>query len=114
MRFIVDEYTGPKVAAWLEQEGHDVYSVYDQNPGIDDSQVLDLAVVEDRVLVTCDKDFGDLIFREGRAHCGVVLLRHADLSPAKLITSLDGLLQQSAVRLENSFIVLSEAGMRVH
>ncbi len=46
MKLLVDECTGPAVARWLEQQGHDVFSVYDQARGIDDDRVLEIAHVE--------------------------------------------------------------------
>ena len=45
MRFLVDECTGPGVARWLRQQGHEVYSVFDESRGIDDDSVLRLALV---------------------------------------------------------------------
>jgi predicted nuclease of predicted toxin-antitoxin system len=68
MRFLVDECTGPGVAAWLTANGHDVFSAYDQSPGAGDSGLLARAVAEERIVVTNDRDFGDMIFREGRPH----------------------------------------------
>jgi len=40
MRFLVDECTGPKVAAWLRAEGHEVFSVFDEARGVEDDQVI--------------------------------------------------------------------------
>lgn len=68
MRFLVDECTGPAVARWLIQQGHDVFSVYDRAPGISDQEVLQRAFSEDRILITNDKDFGERVFREGHPH----------------------------------------------
>jgi len=59
MKFLVDECTGPAVARWLEQRGHDVFSVYDQARGIDDNKVIEIAQAEERVLITND------LWREG-------------------------------------------------
>jgi len=72
MRFLVDECTGPKVAQWLVENGHDVYSVADQSPGWTDKEVLNKAITENRILLTNDKDFGFLIFRERLLHMGVI------------------------------------------
>ena len=40
MHFLVDECTGTAVARWLEEKGHDVFSVYDDAPGIADTEVI--------------------------------------------------------------------------
>jgi predicted nuclease of predicted toxin-antitoxin system len=52
MRFVVDECTGPAVAHWLEEKGHDVFSVYDDAPGIEDAEVIRRAHAERRILIT--------------------------------------------------------------
>ena len=58
MKFLVDECTGPTVAHWLEQRGHDVFSVYDRARGIDDDKVIGIALAEGRILITNDRGFG--------------------------------------------------------
>lgn len=83
MRFLADEgFPGDAVAA-LRNAGHDVAWVAERNPGSLDSQVLETANRENRVLLTLDKDFGELVFRRGAsASPGVILFRIALLSPA--------------------------------
>jgi len=78
MKFLVDECTGPAVARWLKQQGHDVFSVYDQARGIGDDRVIEIAQIESRILITNDRGFGDKVFRERRPHHGVVFLRLAN------------------------------------
>ena len=73
MRFLVDECTGPRVAQWLREQGHDVYSVFEKSPGIDDDTIIEKAFAEDRVLITNDKDFGEKVYRQGFRHRGIVL-----------------------------------------
>lgn len=63
MKFIVDECTSPSVARYLISLGFDVYSLSDTSPGWKDEQVLQKANEESRILITNDKDFGELIFR---------------------------------------------------
>ena len=64
MRFIVDECTGPHAAEWLQQPGYEVYSVFDETPGSTDDQILDKACTENWVLITNEKDFGELVYRD--------------------------------------------------
>ncbi len=70
MQFLVDECTGPAVAWWLRQRNHDVFSVYEQSRGADDGNILQRAVAESRILITNDKDFGELIYRGKKPHRG--------------------------------------------
>lgn len=51
MRFLVDECTGPAVAEWLRQLGHDVYSAYDEARGAADDELLTRAFSENRILL---------------------------------------------------------------
>ncbi|HXM48508.1 MAG TPA: DUF5615 family PIN-like protein [Pyrinomonadaceae bacterium] len=62
MKFLVDECTGPAVARWLEQQGHNVFSVYHQARGIDDDRVMEIAQIEGRILITNDRGFGEKVF----------------------------------------------------
>jgi len=78
MRFLVDECTGPAVAQWLRLQNHDVVSVFDEIRGADDRDIIKKANEQNRILITNDKDFGDLVFREKKPHKGVILLRLYD------------------------------------
>jgi predicted nuclease of predicted toxin-antitoxin system len=62
MKFLVDECTGPAVARWLEQQGYDVSSIYDQARGVDDDEVIKIAQDEGRILITNDRGFGEKVF----------------------------------------------------
>ena len=112
MRFLVDECTGPAVAAWLRTQGHDVVSVYEESPGVGDEHVLNRAFSEGRILVTVDKDFGEKVFRDRLQHCGIVLLRLADLRPANKVNAIERLLTAFADELSSRFIVVSETQVR--
>ncbi len=74
MRFVVDECTGPAVAVWLVEQGHDVYAVSLSSPGWKDTDVLAKAVAERRIVITNDRDFGELIFKNRLPHEGVIYL----------------------------------------
>jgi len=112
MRFLVDECTGPAVARWLEGEGHDVFSVYDETPGIKDDEVLSRAVAEARILITNDKDFGEKVYRDRQVHCGVIFLRLSDERSANKIAVLGHLLRGYSDRLEGEFVVVTEQQVR--
>ena len=112
MRFLVDECTGPAVAEWLRNEGHDVFSVYDQARGIDDDTVIQQAYGENRILITNDKDFGEMDHRERRPHRGVVFLRLLDERPGTKIEVLRRLLDAYWDRLPDNFVVVTENQVR--
>jgi len=75
MRFLADENVESAVVEALRHLGHDILEVGEVNPGIDDGAVVRLAAREKRVLITNDKDFGEITVRRGQRIPGVLLLR---------------------------------------
>jgi predicted nuclease of predicted toxin-antitoxin system len=112
MRFLVDESTGPRAARWLQEQGHDVLSVYDSMRGAKDREIISLAFSDNRILITNDRDFGDLIYRQAYPHKGVILLRLEDERSDNKIKALEKLLQAFSGRLENQFAVVTETMVR--
>ena len=112
MRFLVDECAGPAIAEWLHLHGHDVFSVYDSARGLEDEAVIEKAFTENRILVTNDKDFGEKVYREHRAHHGVVLMRLDDERAKSKIRVLKRLLENHAGRLPEQFVVVTEKKVR--
>lgn len=113
MRFLVDECTGPKVAKWLRDIHHDVFSVYDEDRGLDDESILQKANLENDILITNDKDFGELIFRIKKQHKGVILLRLEDERSENKIAVLQRVLKLHSDKLANNFIVVTESTIRI-
>src|SRR2546423_1056645 len=75
-RFLANENAPREAVLAARAAGLDVTWMVELQPGAGDEIVLALAQREDRVLVTFDKDFGELVFRHGRAGSpGVILLR---------------------------------------
>jgi predicted nuclease of predicted toxin-antitoxin system len=112
MRFLVDECTGPRIAEYLKLQGHDVFSAYDQARGAADKDLLSRAVAEDRIQITNDRDLGELIYREGGAHRGVIFLRLSDERSPNKIRAIHDLLAQHSERLAGQFVVVTESQVR--
>ena len=87
MNFLFDESVDAPIARRLRSDGHVVVCVWEQQPGISDDEVLAQANREQAILVTADKDFGELVFRLGQVHHGVLLIRLAGL-PLERKTSI--------------------------
>jgi predicted nuclease of predicted toxin-antitoxin system len=76
VRVVADESVDKQIVDRLRSHGYDVRFVAELDPGIDDvQQSREL----NAVLLTADKDFGELVFRQRRLHSGVVLIRLAGL-----------------------------------
>lgn len=100
-------------ARWLRQLQHDVLSIYEEARGLDDDGVLQKAVADDRILITNDKDFGEMIFRERKPHKGVILLRLEDERTVNKIKVLKRLLEQYTDQFVGNFVVATEATVRI-
>ena len=112
MRFLVDECTGPRVAAWLSNEGHEVFSVYDQFRGATDEWIIQKAFIEDWILITNDKDFGEKAFRDKAPFKSVILLRLNDERSQNKIRVLSRLLESYSEQLPGKFSVVTEKQVR--
>ncbi len=76
LRFLLDENVDYRLASFLTQLGHQVTVIsYDYPYGIEDQHILALAFQERRILLTNEKDFGELIFLQNLPHQGVILFR---------------------------------------
>ena len=82
MRLLADENFPRPAVAELRQAGYDVLWIAESNPGAPDEEVLALSISTHRTLLTFDKDFGELAYRQGLpSDCGVVLFRITPQSP---------------------------------
>jgi predicted nuclease of predicted toxin-antitoxin system len=94
MRFLLNENVPLSVVQSLKTVGHDVLWARQAMPGASDSRVLERAMAEGRILVTFDKDFGELVYRAGRqASAGVVLFRIPQPSAAVIAAQVVQTLQ---------------------
>ncbi len=113
LRFIVDVGVGKEVEQWLQAAGHDVTAVREINPRASDSEILKLAVHESRIVLTMDKDFGELVYRVGKSHAGVLVLRMEDADGNKKTNIVRSIILQHADKLEGNFCVFQDGALRV-
>jgi predicted nuclease of predicted toxin-antitoxin system len=113
MNLVADECCDAVLVAGLRSDGHDVLYIKETLRGAADDAVLQLAFDQQRILLTEDKDFGDLVMRLRLPSVGVVLVRMdpAD-TPAKLLR-LRALLHDHGDRLTNAFVVVDETKFRI-
>ena len=87
MRFLADENFPKDAVLALQQQGYDVVWIRLDAPGSSDQEILTRAQAEERIILTFDKDFGELAFRFGLpATSGIVLFRLSLLKPTSLIS----------------------------
>src|SRR5580765_5843031 len=88
MRVLTDENVPRSVLTWLRATSHDVTSASELGIGAPDTRWLSLAESEQRWILTSDKDFGYLIFRDRLTSFGINLLRLDDLAVPTWVTRL--------------------------
>lgn len=96
----------------LVDSGHDVLSVLERNPIARDEDVLALALEEDRVLVTEDKDFGELVFVRRLPHACII--RFVDMPVAEKVAAMRDLIERHADAIQDgALIVVTQNRVRV-
>ena len=113
MRFLLDESADFRLALHLRAAGHDVTAIgHDYPSSLDDPEVLAIAHRERRILITDDRDFGELVFERRHSHAGVIFLRLGPVDLATKISRLDHVLSAHAADLDR-FIVVTRRSVRV-
>lgn len=107
MKFLLDENLGKVVAKFLQSLGHIAIRIREINPGIPDYEVLELSVSEKCILITSDRDYGELIFKEKQPHTGVIYLRLEDESSENKIKALKFVFKESK-NIEQKYIKVRE------
>ena len=113
MNLFADESVERPVVDRLRQDSHDVVFVAELAPSITDDDVLQSANDRSAVLVTADKDFGELVFRQGAVHSGVVLLRLTGLANTTKGEIVAEVCRLRAAELVGSFTVISPGQVRI-
>lgn len=113
MKLVADEGVDRQIVERLRDEGHTVLFVAEFEPGLPDDGVLALANREAAILLTADKDFGELVFRLRRVIAGVLLIRLAGLTPdskAEIVASTVG---ERGAELTSAFAVVTPGTVRI-
>jgi predicted nuclease of predicted toxin-antitoxin system len=113
LKFLVDVGVGMSVDKWLRENGHDVLSVRDVDSRAKDPDILQSAVREARMIITMDKDFGELVYSSGLAHSGVLILRLEDATSKEKVEVLKAILSEFATSIENKFCVYQKGKLRI-
>jgi len=81
--------------------------------GATDDDILSKAYEEQRILLTEDKDFGELVFRLRKPALGIILLRFNPSEEVQKATRLRELLQNSTITLVGAFVVVEIGKTRI-
>lgn len=113
MKFLADESIDRQIIECLRRAGHQVLYVAEMEPGISDESVLTLANAQAALLLTADKDFGEIVFRQRLHGHGIVLIRLAGLSPTRKAEMSVSAINQHVEELSCAFTVITPGICRI-
>jgi predicted nuclease of predicted toxin-antitoxin system len=111
--FLADEGVDGQIVERLRRDGHEVTYVAEMSPGIMDEVVLRQSRDSASVLITADKDFGELIFRRRQISAGVLLVRLSGLRPDQKALVVSAAIREHGSELPGAFAVLSPGNIRI-
>lgn len=113
MNFLADESIDAPIVRLLCESGYQVQYIAEMTPGVSDTVVLELANRDACPLITADKDFGELVFRQQRLMHGIVLVRLAGMSPQQKASIVLSVVRDHGDELIGAFTVVSKTAVRV-
>jgi len=113
MKLLADENVDKSIVERLRDDGHTVLYVLEMEPSIPDDEVIRRANQEFALLLTADKDFGELVFRQGRIVHGVILIRLAGLSPQRKAEVVATAIQEHGDEMVQNFTVITPGAVRI-
>lgn len=113
MILVADESVDAPIVAALREAGHVVHYIAEAQAGLDDTSVLRVSQRRRAPLLTADKDFGELVFRQHLLNTGVVLLRLTGLNVLQKSHCVLTFLQQHGHKLQGHFAVVSPSAVRI-
>ena len=113
LRFLVDVNVGLSVTNSLRQHGYDVTFAGDLNWSMPDLELLSLAHREERIIVTMDTDFGELVYHSGQPHAGVLLLRMPGVTRSERVQIVQEIIDRYGEQIPGHLCVYREGNLRV-
>jgi predicted nuclease of predicted toxin-antitoxin system len=113
MRFLADESCDFAVVRALRAAGFDVLSISESTPRAEDTEVIELALRQERILLTEDKDFGRLVYSHGQETPGVIFLRFPTFARRRISKDIVNLVKQQGEKLAGSFITVQPGRIRI-
>jgi predicted nuclease of predicted toxin-antitoxin system len=113
LKFLADESCDFSIVRMLRQNGFDVKAIAEESPGITDLEVIGIAKQEGRILITEDKDFGELVYAHQRPHGGVIFIRYPSYAKTSIADVIDHLVKSKGETLVGCFVVVSPNKIRI-
>lgn len=113
MNFVADESVDKQIVKRLRDDGHPVWYVAEMAPSISDDEVLQLADNGSAPLITIDKDFGELVFRQHLVSYGVILIRLSGLNAELKANIVSSTITNYENEISGNFTVISPSRIRI-
>jgi predicted nuclease of predicted toxin-antitoxin system len=112
-KLLANENFPYKSIYYLRSKGFDVLSIGMDNPSILDSEIMTIAINQQRTILTFDRDYGELIFRRGyKPEMGVIYLRLDEYEPDEPGIIVERVISNAELDLTNALTVVDNNGIR--
>ena len=112
-KFLADESVDFRIVKSLREDGYEVQAIVELDPGINDDDILKMAVELEAILLTEDKDFGELTFRLQKPNKGIILIRMSGVPIENKVKKLKEVLEKYLEELSGKFTVISSKKVRI-
>lgn len=113
MKLLANENFPLKSILFLRSKGFDIISIGIDNPGIQDQLVMNIAIQEERTILTFDRDYGELIFKRNyKPENGVIYLRLDEYEAEEPGKIIEELINKNEFNFENALTVVDRNGIR--
>lgn len=110
---VADESIDFGIVQQLRTTGFTVYAIIEQSPSITDAEVLAIAFKQGALLLTEDKDFGELVFRLQKPHKGILLIRILQMKGKEKALFVANAIAANYEMIHHSFSVLDDLKLRI-
>jgi len=113
LKFLVDVGVGRKVEDFLQDKGYDTKLIRSIDPCLPDHEIIKIAANENRMIITMDKDFGELVYHSLMDTCGIILLRLEDATGTEKLEVIKEIIAKYSKKIKNHFCVYQKGKFRV-
>ena len=109
---VIDMGVGKLIQQFLKGRGFTVHCIDFIDREMEDAAIIEFARQQKSILITMDKDFGELVFREKKVHAGILLLRLEDATAQEKLAVIQQIIESFIDKLPNSFSVYQNGTLR--
>jgi len=113
MKLLADENVDAPIVNWLKTQGLDLLSIRETYPGISDEEIIVRAAAEDRVILTNDLDFGELVFHRAMSAAGIILVRVHPPLPSTRLAAIQTHWDEIMRHAQGNFLVVTRRRLRL-